>query len=51
MKIALYVNETFITELSDEKVEEVFVEYIEENHPEYQIIQAEDFIKIIPTDY
>lgn len=51
MKIALYVNETLITELSDDKVEEIFTEYIEDNHPEHQLTSADDYIQVIPTDY
>jgi|TARA_R110001606_G_scaffold387289_1_gene551818 hypothetical protein len=51
LKIALYLNETFIAELSDDKVEEIFIEYIEENYPEHQPTQADDFIQVIPTDY
>ena len=51
MKIALYVNETLVTELSDDKVEEIFGEYIEENHPEHQPTSSNDYIQVIPTDY
>ena len=51
MRLALYINETFITELSDEQTEEVFERYIEENHPEHQPTSANDFIQVIPTDY
>ena len=32
MKIALYVNETLVTELSDDKVEEIFGEEIKDEY-------------------
>jgi len=51
LKIALYLNQTFITELSDDKVEELFTEYVEEYHPELQPTQADDYIQVIPIDY
>jgi|TARA_R100000742_G_C4180014_1_gene15454 hypothetical protein len=51
LKIAIYINETLITELSDEQTEEIFLEYIEDNHPEHQPSSADDFIRVIPTDY
>jgi len=51
LKIALYLNQTFITELSDDKVEELFTEYVEEHHPELQPTQADDYIQVIPIDY
>jgi hypothetical protein len=51
LKIAIYINETLITELSDEQTEEIFLEYIEDNHPEHQPTSADDFIQVIPTDY
>ncbi len=51
MKIALYLNQTFITELSDEQVEEIFTERIEEYFPEMRPTEPDDVIRIIPTDY
>ena len=51
MKIALYLNQTFITELSPDTVEEVFTEYVEEYHPEMKPTEADDFIQVIPVDY
>ena len=51
MKLAIYINETLVTELSDEETEELFLEYIEENYPEYQPTSADDYIQVIPTDY
>lgn len=51
MKITLYLNQTFITTLSEDKVEEIFTEYVEDNHPEMQPTEADDFIQVIPTDY
>ena len=36
MKISLYLNQTLITTLSDDKVEEIFTEYVEDNYPEMQ---------------
>lgn len=50
MKLALYLNKTLVAELSDEQTEEVFLEYIQENHPEFQP-SDDDYIEVIPTDY
>jgi len=51
LKIFLYLNQTLITTLSDDKVEEIFTEYVEDNYPEMQPTEADDYIQVIPTDY
>jgi|TARA_B110000003_G_C16503359_1_gene478265 hypothetical protein len=51
LKISLYLNQTLITTLSDDKVEEIFTEYVEDNYPEMQPTEADDYIQVIPTDY
>jgi len=51
LKIALYLNQTFITEFSDEQVEEIFTERVEEYFPEMRPTEPDDVIHVIPTDY
>ena len=51
MKLAIYINETLIAELSDDETEEIFLEWIEDNCPEHQPTSADDYIQVIPTDY
>mgnify|MGYP003657595145 len=51
MKLAIYINETLIAELSDDETEEIFLEWIEDNCPEHQPSSADDYIQVIPTDY
>ena len=50
MRLALYVNKILVTELSDDQTEDIFLEYIQENHPEFQP-NDDDIIEVIPTDY
>jgi hypothetical protein len=50
LKLAIYVNNKLVTELSDEQTEEVFLEYIQDNHPEFQP-NDDDYIEVVPTDY
>ena len=38
------------TELSDEETENIFFEYLQENHPEFQP-DDDDYIEVIVTDY
>jgi|TARA_R110000764_G_scaffold216964_1_gene304007 hypothetical protein len=51
LKLAIYINETLIAELSDDETEEIFLEWIEDNCPEHQPSSADDYIQVIPTDY
>ena len=51
MKIALYLNQTFITKLSDDKVEEIMEDFVEENFPEMKPTEPDDYLQIIPIDY
>lgn len=56
MVINLYVsingtsNDTFICEIDGEKVEEMMMAYIEENHPELQPMN-DDVLLIVPDDF
>ena len=56
MMISLYVsingtsNDTLICEIDGEKVEEMMVNYIEENHPELQPLD-DDVLIIVPDDF
>tara|TARA_R110002095_G_C4081167_1_gene221513 strand:- start:12 stop:167 length:156 start_codon:yes stop_codon:yes gene_type:complete len=51
LRLAIYINETLIAELSDDETEEIFLEWIEDNCPEHQPSSADDYIQVIPTDY
>jgi hypothetical protein len=51
LKLAIYINETLIAQLSDDETEEIFLEWIEDNCPEHQPSSADDYIQVIPTDY
>lgn len=56
MVLRLYVslngtsNDTFICEIDGEKVEEMMMEYIEENHPELQPMN-DDVLIVVPSDF
>jgi uncharacterized protein YqfB (UPF0267 family) len=56
MVINLYVsingtsNDTFICEIDGEKVEQMMMDYIEENHPELQPMN-DDVLLIVPDDF
>lgn len=56
MMISLYVsingtsNDTLICEIDGEKVEEMMVDYIQENHPELQPLD-DDVLIIVPDDF
>tara|TARA_R100000750_G_scaffold17871_1_gene11871 strand:+ start:272 stop:424 length:153 start_codon:yes stop_codon:yes gene_type:complete len=50
LKLALYLNKKLVTELSDEETENIFFEYLQENHPEFQP-DDDDYIEVIVTDH
>ncbi len=50
MKIAIYINETFIKELSEEEVKEVCMQYVENNYPEHMTTD-DDNIELVIDDY
>jgi hypothetical protein len=51
LKLAIYINETLIAELSDDETERMVLEYLEENRPEHQPTESGDYVLVIPTDY
>jgi hypothetical protein len=50
MRITLFVNENKVAELSDEEVEDVFLEWVDDKHPESSPTD-DDYFLIIPTDF